>query len=191
MQTDTVSKPITLLTPRLRLRALRETDADTLFRMYSDSAFMRYWAFPPLTAPEQAAENLTAMMKRAAAGSALFLAVELQSTGEAIGTCNFPSIYSPARRAEIGYGLLPTCWGHGYMQEAVAALLDYGFEMLKLHRIEADVDPRNASSVKVLERAGFVREGLLRERWIIADGEYSDGAFYGLLRQDWLASQSK
>jgi RimJ/RimL family protein N-acetyltransferase len=53
-----------------------------------------------------------------------------------------------------------------------------------LHRIEADIDPRNTASARCLERLGFVKEGLLRERWIV-EGEVSDSAIYGLLQPDW------
>ena len=60
----------------------------------------------------------------------------------------------------------------------------YAFEVLDLHRIEADVDPRNAASIRTLERLGFQREGYLRERWQV-NGEIQDALFYGLLRPDW------
>lgn len=73
------------------------------------------------------------------------------------------------------------------MDEALRALVDYGFGPLDLNRIEADIDPRNEASARSLERLGFVREGLLRQRWIV-DGVVSDSALYGLLTQDWAAS---
>ena len=73
------------------------------------------------------------------------------------------------------------------MQEALRALIAYGFGTLNLNRIEADVDPRNAASAKTLERQGFLKEGYLRERWIVGD-EVSDSALYGLLQRDWMAS---
>jgi ribosomal-protein-alanine N-acetyltransferase len=88
----------------------------------------------------------------------------------------------------VGYSLASAEWGNGYMQEALTALLDYGFSELDLNRVEADVDPRNAASGRSLERLGFRREGLLRERWIVG-GEVSDTALYGLLRKDWEAAK--
>ena len=72
------------------------------------------------------------------------------------------------------------------MHEALLALLDCGFGMLDLNRVEADIDPRNTGSQRSLDRLGFQREGLLRERWIVS-GEVSDTALHGLLRRDWLA----
>ena len=64
-------------------------------------------------------------------------------------------------------------------------LLDYAFNGLSFHRIEADVDPRNQRSIRSLERCGFVREGHLRERWHV-EGEIADAYFYGLLRREWV-----
>lgn len=71
-------------------------------------------------------------------------------------------------------------WGQGYACEAVGRLVDFGFGTLALNRIEADIDPRNAASARLLERLGFRFEGRLAERWIVA-GEVTDSAIYGLL----------
>jgi RimJ/RimL family protein N-acetyltransferase len=84
----------------------------------------------------------------------------------------------------MGYALASAAWGCGYMAEALTALLDHGFGQMQLNRVEADVDPRNLASARSLERLGFVKEGLLRERWIV-DGEVCDSALYGLLLADW------
>ena len=73
------------------------------------------------------------------------------------------------------------------MQEALRALLNFSFDHLNLHRIEADVDPRNVSSARTLERMGFQQEGYLRERWLVG-GEIQDALFYGLLRREWPGS---
>ncbi len=100
--------------------------------------------------------------------------------------CTLFDINTICRRAEIGYALGSGVWGKGYMNEALTALLGYGFTELDLNRVEADIDPRNEASAKTLERLGFTREGLLRERWIV-DGEVSDTAYYGLLRREWEA----
>lgn len=70
------------------------------------------------------------------------------------------------------------------MTEALTALLDHAFDGLGLHRIDADTDPMNRAAIQLLERLGFQREGLLRERWRTA-GRKSDAALYGLLRHEW------
>jgi [ribosomal protein S5]-alanine N-acetyltransferase len=70
------------------------------------------------------------------------------------------------------------------VHEALKALLEFAFEKMNLHRVEADIDPRNTASRKVAERLGFQKEGHLRERWIVGD-EIQDTLFYGLLESDW------
>ena len=70
------------------------------------------------------------------------------------------------------------------MSEALATLLDFAFGTLKLRRLEADVDPRNENSLRILGRLGFRREGLLRERWNV-NGEIQDSVFLGLLACEW------
>ncbi len=84
-----------------------------------------------------------------------------------IGTCTLYHIDTDNRRAELGYALGREFWGNGYMQEALTALLEFSFGALNMHRLEADVDPRNVSSVRTLERLGFQKEGYLRERWLV------------------------
>ncbi|GAB7522893.1 hypothetical protein PBS_18770 [Paraburkholderia sp. 2C] len=69
------------------------------------------------------------------------------------------------------------------MYAAASALIEHAFGTRRLRRIEADIDPRNGDSARLLERLGFVREGLVRERWVVGD-EVSDSALYGLLERD-------
>jgi len=96
------------------------------------------------------------------------------------------AIDETSRRAEIGYHLAASAQGKGYMHEALSRFAAHLFDALRLRRLEAEIDPRNVPSAKVLERLGFQREGLLRERWRVA-GEISDSAVYGLLARDWQA----
>lgn len=70
----------------------------------------------------------------------------------------------------------------------MAALIRFAFEQLDLHRLEADPDPRNAASIRILERQGFKHEGLLRERYFL-DGVPQDAAYYGLLRREWTGAE--
>jgi RimJ/RimL family protein N-acetyltransferase len=182
--TSTQCKPATLVTPRLTLRPLREDDAQALFSMWSDVEAMRYFAFSAMTELEQATERVAQVMKTVDDGEVFVCTVESRATGEVLGDCSLFHINEQCRRAEIGYSLLRKHWGHGYMIEATTALLEHAFDTLNLRRIEADIDPRNTPSARVLERLGFVREGYLRERWIIGD-ELSDSALYGLLERDY------
>lgn len=177
---------VRLATPRLDLRPLVPADAPALFAIYSDPRVMRYWSSGPWAAVAEAEARIARHREALAAGEYLVLGFVRRSDGELVGSGALFHLSAQCRRAEVGYGLRPDAWGQGYAAEAVGELLRFGFADLALHRIEADVDPRNEASVRLLERLGFTREGLLRERWIV-EGEISDAAFYGLLRREWEA----
>jgi [ribosomal protein S5]-alanine N-acetyltransferase len=85
-------------------------------------------------------------------------AICLKNEPALIGTIVFWNIQKEHFRAEIGYALHPLFHGRGLMQEARTIVLDYGFRALQFHSIEANVNPDNAASIKLLERNNFVRE---------------------------------
>ena len=176
-----------LQTPRLHLRPLQPTDAEPLFRIYSDPEFMRYWSSQPWSSLAQAQSLIERDVKELASGEHLRLGIFLNEPDELLGTCSLFNINEQCRRAEVGYGIASTHWRRGYMFEGVGALIAYAFGELALNRLEADIDPRNVASAASLEKLGFTREGLLRERWIVGT-EVSDSALYGLLAREWLAS---
>ena len=119
-------------------------------------------------------------------GLALQLVVADQASDKAIGTCLLFRLEEASRRAELGYVLGRAHWGRGLMQEALSALLTRAFGMMALRRLEAEVDTRNAASARLLQRLGFSREGLLRQRWV-TKGEAKDVEIYGLLCNEWPA----
>jgi RimJ/RimL family protein N-acetyltransferase len=86
----------------------------------------------------------------------------------------------------LGYGVARSCWGRGIASEAARAVVDYGFEVFNLAKVWARADPRNVASVRILEKLGMEREGLLREHLLIR-GERVDRAYYGILRAEWEA----
>lgn len=173
-----------LPTSRLQLRRLTPADAQAFFHIFSNTEVMRYWSSPPLTGMAKAEEKIVSILAHYETGDLYQLGVIRHSDGQMIGTCTLHQIHVQNRRAEIGYALGRPYWGNGYMNEATRALVDYAFGPMNLHRLEADIDPRNENSARSLERLGFAREGLLRERWIV-DGEVSDSALYGLLASEW------
>ena len=179
-----VFESIPIHTERLTLRPFHRSDAQNLFDMYSDPKVMRFWSSQPWESIDRAHETIERDIKAFKNGEHLCLALERSPNSQLIGQCTLFKFSESCRRAEIGYCLAPKVWGNGYMNEALRALIRYGFEHLNLNRIEADIDPLNEASVKTVERLGFVREGLLRERWIVG-GEISDSVIYGLLRKDW------
>ena len=177
---------LALHTARLDLRPLVPTDADALFALKSDAEVQRYGSHVPWTALQQAVDYIERDRQGMAEGQHAQLAVVHREDGAVLGTCTLHALDAQCRRADVGYALLPSAWGRGYANEAVTALLDWGFAQLQLNRVEADIDPRNAASARALERLGFVREGHLRERWIVG-GEACDSWLYGLLAREWTA----
>jgi len=176
----------TLEADRVRLRWLRTGDIPALFNIFSDGEVARYWSSPAMKSQEEAVTLLGEIHDFFHKGTLFQWGVALRSTDQVIGTCTLASIDTANRRAEIGFALGSDHWHHGYMSEAVETLLRFAFGDMDLHRIEADVDPRNAASRRLLERFDFQREGLLRERWIV-DGEITDTVLYGLLQREWTA----
>lgn len=171
-------------TTRLLLRSIEASDVDDFYDVYSNAEVMRYWSTPALPDKRAAIELINEIRAGIEHHDMLKWGIALRENDKLIGSVSLFRIEFTHHRAEIGYAQGRAYWGHGYMQEALKAVLNYAFETLNLHRIEADVDPRNAGSVRTLERFGFKREGYLRERWQV-NGEIQDAFFYGLLRPDW------
>ncbi|KAG1603914.1 hypothetical protein G6F46_013802 [Rhizopus delemar] len=138
---------------------------------------------PAGTRPAEAREQIDDDLAAHAIGTQLKLAVRESMDGPLLGICVVFAVDRDAARAEIGYLLAPDQQGQGYMHEALQQVLAYLFRTLRLHRVEAEIDPRNAPSAHVLERLGFHREGVLRQRWRI-QGKLADSAVYGLLADD-------
>lgn len=141
-----------------------------------------------MTSLAQAEAMLGSIASGYEAGTLLEWGVALREGGSVVGTVTLASIDRNNRRAEIGFMLARDVWRQGYMTEALSAALDYAFGPLDLGRIEADVDPSNAASLRVLQRLGFAREGYLRERWRVGGG-VQDTALLGLLRREWLGDR--
>jgi ribosomal-protein-alanine N-acetyltransferase len=174
----------TINTRRLSLRWISEDDVDAFYAIYSNPEVMRYWSTPPLANRAAASRLVSEIHDGFERRELLKWGIALRTDDTLIGSVTLFHPDFTHRRAEIGYALGRAQWGNGYMQEALQAVFIYAFEVLDLHRIEADVDPRNAASIRTLERLGFQREGYLRERWQV-NGEIQDALFYGLLRRDW------
>ncbi|MEP6636299.1 MAG: GNAT family N-acetyltransferase [Acidobacteriota bacterium] len=169
---------------RLYLRWIAAGDVDDLYTIFSNTEVMRYWSTPPLADRDAATHLLAEIHEGFQAQSMLKWGIALRTDNSLVGTTTLYNLDFSNRRCELGYALGRAHWGKGYMQEALDATLGCAFGVLDMRRIEADVDPRNAASIRTLERLGFRREGFLRERWQV-DGEIQDALFYGLLRPEW------
>jgi len=169
---------------RIRLRGFRQDDIDDVYALYSDPAVTLFWSFPAWTQHQQAGDLLQHAINSRSADKILCWAIADRGNDRLIGSLTLFNINRAQGRADIGYALHSRQWGKGYAKEALRPVLDYVFDTLKLRRVEADIDPRNTSSCKLVEGLGFRHEGLLRERWLVDDA-LQDSAIYGLLARDW------
>jgi [ribosomal protein S5]-alanine N-acetyltransferase len=178
--------PPTLEGARVRLRPHRADDREAVFALFGDASVIRYWAGTRWTSIAEADAYLAPLLLASAdAGEPdkFPWAIADGPTDAFIGTTSIFALRRDQQRAEVGYSLLPARQGHGLAREAVVLALRYAFDVLQLRRVEADVDPRNGPSCKLLESLGFTREGFLRERWNIND-EICDTVFYGVLARE-------
>lgn len=174
----------TLETERLLLRWLDDRDVAALQEVFSHPDVLRYWGGDPAH-DAAGARRLLAQIHDGYARCELFQwGIARRGDDRVVGTCTLTRFDSRNRRAEVGFALGRQHWGHGYASEAMSSLIAFAFAELDLIRLEADADPRNDRSIAVLERLGFLREGLLRERWLVA-GEAQDSVVFGLLRREW------
>lgn len=179
----------TLTAERVKLRWLTDDDTEAIYSIFSDHDVTRYWSTPPMTSTTQAERLVNSVHQLFREHRLYQWGLTLHDSDEVIGTCTLAELNAQNRRAEIGFALARPYWQGGLMSDGLRTLLAFAFTELKLHRIEADVDPRNEASIGLLNRLGFDREGYMRERWIV-NGEICDTAFFGLLEKDWLAAQS-
>lgn len=176
-------KPPQLETQRLLLRPLSLDDAGDMQRIRSDERVMAFMDSERHTALEHSVQFITENLKAYQNKKGLFWALTLKSTGRFIGDFSYWDINHKHARAEIGYTLHPDHWGQGFMNEALQTLLRFGFQDLNLHSIEANINPKNDTSRKLLLRLGFVKEAYFREHYYY-NGQFIDSEIYSLLEED-------
>lgn len=173
-----------LMTERLRLRPLRTDDAESLHGAFGDAELMTWWSSGPHATIDQTRDYVRGNSE--GTNYPTWAITELGGDDRALGWV----VFIPRREGvrEIGYILRREAWGKGHAREAVAAVIDYGFEALGLRRIFADADPDNEGSNRLLEALGFVREGRLRAEWETHIG-VRDSLIWGLLAEEWRATR--
>ncbi len=107
-----------------------------------------------------------------------------RETGKYLGQCALFMIDQVSRKAELAIVLMPEHLGKGVGGEALGLLLDFGFRQANLNRIWLSVNAGNARAIRVYERAGFSREGVMRQDRYI-DGHYQDTVLMSILREEW------
>lgn len=179
MNLDFTSFPV-LETERILLRRIEETDAEEIFRMRSDDRIMQFIDRPKAKSIEDARALMTKINDAVKNNEGITWAITMKGINKLIGTIGFWRIDMENFRAEIGYMLGFESQQKGIMSEAMVEVLKYGFEVMGLHSIEAQVKPDNIASIKLLEKNSFVREAYFRENYFF-EGKFLDTVVYSLL----------
>jgi len=156
----------TLNTARLNLIEINESHINDLFEIFSDEETMEFYDVWPHKNIDRTKEMEQNYQKRFADGTGIRWGISLDN--KLIGTIGL--FWHPERHfANLGYDLNKAYWGKGIITEAIHAVIKYAFEVQKIHRVEAQTDPRNFASQKVLLKNGFVQEGELRDKMFFRD----------------------
>ena len=172
-----------LETDRLILRKLTMHDAEDIYAYSKDPEVARHVLWDAHRSIGESRAYLRYMIRRYRMTEPASWGIELKATGRIVGTIGFMWVQQENRSAEVGYSLSRAYWNRGIMTEALQAVLQFGFDTLNLNRIEAQHESDNPASGRVMEKAGMIHEGRLRQR-VYNKGRYADVELYAILRQD-------
>ena len=168
-----------ITTARLHLRKIAADDTQALFEMRSNIDAMKFIDRAPATSIQEAEELLVKINQLFDENNGIGWGISMKNDPLLIGTIGFHRIIKEQHRAEIGYMLHPAHHRNGVMHEAMEAVLHHGFHQFRFHSIEANVNPENEASIRLLEKNRFVREGYFRENHYY-NGKFGDTGTYSL-----------
>ena len=172
----------TLATERLLMREITPEDVNALLVHFGNPEVVKFIGMQPIRTIEQANEWLKWMGGFFAAKDGLRWGITLQDK-TFVGSAGLHRWNREAHYAQIGCDIAYKFWGHGYGQEAMREIIDFGWNQMKLNRIEAEIVDGNKRSVHVMEKLGFQKEGVLRQR-LLKGGKFYDVLIYSLLRNE-------
>ena len=171
-----------LETERLILRRVDKNDIKEVLALRSNPETMKYIPRPLLKNNEDALAQIAMIDEKIESNEGINWAITIKGDPRLIGVIGHYRIQKENYRAEIGYMILPEYNGKGIVTEAVREAVKYGFDVMKLHSIEAVIEPGNLASAKVLEKNGFIKEAHLKENEFY-DGRFIDSVIYSLLNK--------
>lgn len=172
-----------LETSRMILRQLILDDAERIRYLRSHPQVMRFMDSHEHKEIKDSELFIADNLESYRLQNGIFWALSLKDSGKFIGDLALWKLDRKNSRGEIGYTLDPAFWGKGLMKEALITVLDFGFRKLKLHSFEANINPKNEKSKRLLIQLGFVKEAYFRENYYF-NGKYLDSEIYSLLEKD-------
>lgn len=176
-------------TERLRLRAHRLDDVESLLSYYSDPEVARYIPWEPWSRADAEEHVQRRVLRTGIDTPDAVLSLVVERDRRVIGDVVLWPADETLARAEMGWAFHPDFGGQGYATEAVHALIGVAFGAYGMRRVIAQLDSRNAASARLCERIGMRREAYLRQDHF-AKGEWTDNVIYGLLADEWKMPQS-
>ena len=175
------TKKALIVGERVFLRAPAQNDLEELIALSRASVRLhRGLAYPPSNL-----EEFATFLERCHQSNCLCCFVCRVADGAILGSINLSQIYRDGfQGAYLGYYVGAPFAGQGYMTEAIELILRYAFEHLKLHRLEANIQPENLASLALVKRAGFVREGYSR-RYLRIGRRWRDHERWAIIAEDW------
>lgn len=170
-------------TKRLILREVTTDDANDMLTYLSDENVVKPMGLEPFQTVEDVWDEISWYKSIYEEGTGIRWGITLKDSGKVIGSCGFLNKLTKHYRTEIGYELSKDYWGIGVASEALKAVVKYGYDHLQLERIEALIEPTNIPSQRLVEKQGFIREGLLRH-YEYTRGKFDDLYMYSILKGD-------
>lgn len=169
-----------LETERLILRKITHADDDAMYEIRTDDRHYQFIGNPTKPTKKEVVEKVQRAIDLHAENNGISWGITLKGNPKAIGSVDYWRMIKAHHRCEIGYMLHPDHYQQGIMYEALMATINYAFKNIKLHTIEANISPQNIASRKLVEKCGFVQEGLLKESYLY-NGEFLDTVIYSLI----------
>ena len=168
------------------LRELRSSDAQSLFALLTTEEVSRFIS-PPPTSVEGFEKFIAWTLRQRTAGTYACFAVTLKGYDTAIGIFQIRELEPGFGTAEWGFAIGSAFWGTGVFQEGANLVLDFAFETIGVHRLEARAAVKNGRGNGALLKVGAVQECILRKSFQ-RNGEYLDQALYSIVAEEWKAS---
>lgn len=172
-----------LQTERLLLRRIELSDAPALYKLRADDHVIKYLDRAKPESINEIYSLIKTIQDETNKNNSVNWAITIKGDTRLIGTIGFWRLQKEHFRAETGYMLFPEFEGKGLMHEALSIVLQYGFMKMNLHSIEANCNPENNRSIKLLEKHNFIREGFFKENYYY-NGKFLDSSIYSLLSSD-------
>ena len=170
-------------TSRLILRKITNEDASDMLMYLSDIEVVAPMGLEPFQTEKDVLDEINWYKNIYDEGTGIRWGITFKDSGEVIGSCGFLNMLPKHHRAEIGYELFRKHWGKGIASEALEAVVKFGFQYYQFERIEALIEPSNIRSQKLVEKQGFIREGLLRH-YEFTCGKFDDLYMYSIIKGD-------